>query len=129
MAAHERKSPVNQRKMQWMPDEVVDQQRAAADACGLIGKAGQLCRLQMMREKAASHQIKTGITEGKVQSVGCHGPVAAPQVRVLAIEVGNMERNSPIREPRRGSAGDLPEAGGHVQHGEVFLSGERSNSL
>ena len=41
----------------------------------------------MMREQAATDQIKAPSAEGKRESVGDHGAVSAKQVRAHAIEV------------------------------------------
>ena len=53
-----------------MPDEVIDKQRSPAHPQTLAHKLCQLLRTQMMRKKAATHQIECSVAERQSKRIG-----------------------------------------------------------
>ena len=115
--------------MQGMANQIVDQDRAAAHAQRLVGKAHQFGGLQVMCEQAAADQIETRVREGKCESVGDHGAVSGQQVRGHAIEESYVDRDSLARQLLARNFRHLAESSGHFQHREMLASRRRGDAF
>lgn len=71
--------------MQTMPNQIIDQHGPAAHAHTLAHKLRQLLRLQMVREKAATHQIECAIPERQGKPVGHNAVAFWPRISSGAI--------------------------------------------
>ena len=80
VAAHQGKACIYQRNVQGMADEIIDQDRAAADAQRFLGKLFEFRGLEMMGEQAATDQIEAVVGEGKCERIGDDRAVSAEQV-------------------------------------------------
>ena len=104
-----------------MTDEIVDKDRAAAHAQGLVNEESQIARLEMMGEKRAAHQIEGTIREGKCERIRDNAVVFRQQMRAHAIKVSQIERYFFARKLPRRCSRDFAESSGHFQLREMLL--------
>jgi hypothetical protein len=97
-AAVQRESRVGERQVDWVPDQVVDQESVATDAQGFARELHDLVRRQMMHEQFAAHEVEAGVAEGKGQRIADDRAGAVAYVRGRAIENGDVEMNIALRE-------------------------------
>src|SRR5579862_476761 len=105
-----------------MANQVVDQDRVTTDAQRLARKVRKFGGLQMMREKAATDQIETVVVEGKRARIGHYGAVAADQVRLKTIKVGDVQRDSFVLELAASRLRHVAKAGSDFEHGKTLCS-------
>jgi len=105
-----------------MTDQVVDKDGVAADAEGLVHKASQLRRLQVMREQAATHQIEAVVMKWNCEGIGNDGAVFGLQVSAEAIEIGDIERDAFGCQLCGGRTRDISESGSDFEQGKMFLA-------
>jgi hypothetical protein len=74
-----------------MPDEVIDQDGDPADAQSLIDEVLQSLRRQMVREQAATDQVKTPVSKRKGKGVSGHRPLSIRQMGVRPIEQSGLQ--------------------------------------
>src|SRR3954447_6489394 len=122
IAAHERESCINESEMQRTANEIVDQERTAADPQSFMAKLRQLRGFQVVREQAAAHQVEAVIAKGKCECVGNERAMSVLQMCLDAIEIRDVERYSLALELLPGCSRHLAESCGDLQHREVCLS-------
>lgn len=94
IAAHQWKAGVDQRQVQRMPDEVVDDESVSAHSQCLTGKLAQLVRLKVVREQTATHHVEAAIAKRKGECVSDKSTVLRTQVRRHAIKVCDIESDT-----------------------------------
>jgi hypothetical protein len=91
MTSHQGKARIDQRQMERVSNQIVDQDGAACHATGLLAEARELRRFQMMSEQAATHQIETVVTKRKGERVSNQRTMATLQVGGNAVEIRDIE--------------------------------------
>ena len=79
-AAIKRQGSIDERQVQRMPDQVVDQDGNPAHAQGFIDELHHLLWIQMVCEQVAAHEVETCIPEGKREGIAHHRTVSVPPV-------------------------------------------------
>ena len=96
-AAIEGQAKIDQSQMNRIADYIVDDDGRAAHAQTLVRKLDQLVRFEMMSKKAATHQIKTSVGEGKGDGIagyrGCSISGAVSEMRMSSIEERDCQAN------------------------------------
>ena len=95
--AIEGEAEIDQPKMNWIADHVVDDDRRAAHAQALVYKLDQVLRLQMMNKQTTADHIKTSVREGKSNGIagysGCSMSGAVSEMRMSSIEKCDLKLN------------------------------------
>ncbi len=124
-AAVKRQSGVDQRKMNGVAHQVIDDKRVACDAQRFTGKMVDVAGSEMVDEKGASHNIKAIVAKGKGQSVSADSGKLVREVEWRAVKYHRASVD-PVRTKRSGSGQRYIAGGaGHiepVQTAEVSLS-------
>ena len=122
-----------------MPNEVVDQHRTPADSQTFACKFGQLLLVEMMSEKAATHQIEGSIAERQGEGIG-HNAMIRPRtigwgmifhgkVRPCPVQQRHIERDPASRQFLPNHLQNLSRSSCHFQQREVFRPGNLSSAF
>jgi hypothetical protein len=108
--------------MQWVADDIVDEECDATNAKSVTCKQLQFVRREMMHEEIATHEIERVVSEGQGKGITNHSPSAAVQVGTGSVEKGNAKVK--LREKM------LPDFGGNkARSGGNFKQGSARSGM
>src|SRR5438552_19074733 len=106
---------VRESEVDWVADQVIDQECVAADPQALPHELHDLVRRQVVNEQFTADEIEARIAERQGQRVSGNGARAVTNVRGGAIEQREVEMNVVWPEPLTHGVRNVAGAGGHVE--------------
>lgn len=122
-AAVKRQSGVDERKMNGVAHQVIDDKRVPCDAQRFTGKTVNVAGSEMVGEKRASHNVKAVVAKGKGQSVSADSGKLVREVEWRAVEYKRASVD-PVR--KKGSGSRERYIAGSARHIEPVQTAEVS---
>jgi len=127
-AAVKRPRTPGESEMQWMPDEIIDENGQLRHPQRLIGIRQNLAWLEMMCEKTAGHHVESAVAERQRQSVAHNSMPSARQVAFDSIQQRHLNFDAGTLENVARGEGNLTEAGAGFEQPQLVPSSSCHNT-